>query len=350
MLNENFPGYPVTIIDTEDDAEKILTTNVLNVGFVITDNSYYRNNEDRQKKATTQIGGSLAKKWQVTIPVLLMSGGSMSSEHVANIPFSNKEDVGTVLEKISQTLGFTKKDDNSMLSVLTYDQAVGILENIEKFTLNPVPMNANVKARQDRANVRQVISFIKQLEKIITNNPAKGKSWVNDGETYFKIAGVRRVEYIFMNSQESIGRWIDSLDVILDMHGNRLSRLVAQTKLNPQTRAHLITREFKPQVSVLILDEEIFNKRNPQKADQMMKVTPGGIDLDRAKMDMKVSKDQAMGGVNIAFDPAMVERIKQNGFDGFEFNILSITPVTSVLPLLGLRKEELGRVGGSLTG
>ena len=68
-------------------------------------------------------------------------------------------------------------------------------------------------------------------------------------------------------------------------------------------------------------------------------LTKGGIDLDRSKMQMNVSKD-AVGGVDVRFDPAMVERIKREGFDGLEFNIQSITPLLNLPMVLGLRKEE----------
>jgi hypothetical protein len=48
----------------------------------------------------------------------------------------------------------------------------------------------------------------------------------------------------------------------------------------------------------------------------------------------------AVGGVEVKFDPAMVERIRREGFDGLEFKIRSILPITNLPLLLGLRKEE----------
>jgi hypothetical protein len=74
--------------------------------------------------------------------------------------------------------------------------------------------------------------------------------------------------------------------------------------------------------------------------------SPGGIDFDANKMGMRVSKEGA--GVDITFDPAMVERMKRDGFDGFVPVIINITPVASILPLLGLaprREEEEQLVG-----
>ena len=37
----------------------------------------------------------------------------------------------------------------------------------------------------------------------------------------------------------------------------------------------------------------------------------------------------------------MVERIRRDGFDGLEFHIDTIIPVTSLPMLLGLREDEL---------
>jgi len=60
----------------------------------------------------------------------------------------------------------------------------------------------------------------------------------------------------------------------------------------------------------------------------------GGIDLDRSKMQMNVSKDAAMGGVRLNFDPAQIARIKRDGFDGLEFKIESIVPVMNLPGIL----------------
>ncbi|HLD88029.1 MAG TPA: SNF2-related protein, partial [Candidatus Omnitrophota bacterium] len=79
--------------------------------------------------------------------------------------------------------------------------------------------------------------------------------------------------------------------------------------------------------------------------DQAM-TTRGGIDLDRAKMQMNVRKDPSTGsgqgaGSQIQFDRAMIGRIKRDGFDGLEFKIETIVPVINLPILLGLRKEEM---------
>ena len=63
-------------------------------------------------------------------------------------------------------------------------------------------------------------------------------------------------------------------------------------------------------------------------------MTDGGIDFDRAKMRMKVRKEGE--GVQMQFNPAMVERIRREGFDGLEFSIQSIVPVADLPRFLGL--------------
>ena len=60
----------------------------------------------------------------------------------------------------------------------------------------------------------------------------------------------------------------------------------------------------------------------------------GGIDFDRSKMQMNVRKEG--DGVQMQFDAAMIARIKREGFDGIEFNIQTIIPVTNLPLLLGM--------------
>ncbi|HBR14821.1 MAG TPA: hypothetical protein DD723_04665, partial [Candidatus Omnitrophica bacterium] len=63
--------------------------------------------------------------------------------------------------------------------------------------------------------------------------------------------------------------------------------------------------------------------------------TPGGIDLNTIDLNRQGS------GADIQFDPAMMSEILENGVDGFRPVIINFTPITSVLPLLGL--EPKGR-------
>jgi len=66
--------------------------------------------------------------------------------------------------------------------------------------------------------------------------------------------------------------------------------------------------------------------------------TPGGIDLNEIEVDRQGA------GVNIQFDPKAFEPMLNMQIDGFAPIIINITPIPSVLPLLGLepqREEEL---------
>jgi len=62
----------------------------------------------------------------------------------------------------------------------------------------------------------------------------------------------------------------------------------------------------------------------------------GGIDLNT------ITVDRQGGGVDIQFDPIQIQSIIELGIDGFAPVIINLTPLPSVLPLLGLepRKEE----------
>jgi len=62
---------------------------------------------------------------------------------------------------------------------------------------------------------------------------------------------------------------------------------------------------------------------------------PGGIDLNTAGMNWKISKDGK--GVEMTVDPTLIERIRHIGIDSLTPVIFRITPVTSIWPLVGLQ-------------
>src|SRR3989338_4497780 len=80
--------------------------------------------------------------------------------------------------------------------------------------------------------------------------------------------------------------------------------------------------------------------------DQLDKamMTRGGIDLNRANMQMNVKRDPSASpqddGVAFKLDPDVIERIRRQGFDGLEFQINTIIPITNLPILLGLREDE----------
>jgi len=63
---------------------------------------------------------------------------------------------------------------------------------------------------------------------------------------------------------------------------------------------------------------------------------PGGIDLNARNLKMGVGGDK----INIKFDPAMIEQFKRGDFSGVRPVIVNITPISSVLPMLGLKEGE----------
>ena len=75
---------------------------------------------------------------------------------------------------------------------------------------------------------------------------------------------------------------------------------------------------------------------NPAMKAQAL-VKNGGINLNSGNMQMGIQKDGQ--GIELRLDPAMIERIKTEGFDGLEFNIQSIIPVTNLSLLLGLGSD-----------
>jgi hypothetical protein len=62
----------------------------------------------------------------------------------------------------------------------------------------------------------------------------------------------------------------------------------------------------------------------------------GGIDLNAKNMGLDVARDGE--GVEIKLDPAMVAEFQKGNFTGVEGIILRITPIQSVLPILGMAK------------
>ncbi|MBF0385326.1 MAG: hypothetical protein HQL27_05590, partial [Candidatus Omnitrophica bacterium] len=75
-----------------------------------------------------------------------------------------------------------------------------------------------------------------------------------------------------------------------------------------------------------------------ERPDSAMVSNPGGIDMN----EIHVNRQGA--GVDIQFDPAMMQDILDRGVEGFVPVIINLTPINSVMPLLGLeprvRDEE----------
>jgi len=72
------------------------------------------------------------------------------------------------------------------------------------------------------------------------------------------------------------------------------------------------------------------------KGKDQAQLAKGGIDLNAANLQL----NREGKGVQMQFDPAMIERIKREGFDGLNFEIQKMIPVTNLPVLLGLREDE----------
>jgi len=81
----------------------------------------------------------------------------------------------------------------------------------------------------------------------------------------------------------------------------------------------------------------LIKTRDPAMAGQGQVDQVGGIDLGRSRLNVR----QEGQGVRMQFDPAMIARIRHDGFDGLNFHIQSIIPVTDLSRLLGLKPSAV---------
>jgi len=79
--------------------------------------------------------------------------------------------------------------------------------------------------------------------------------------------------------------------------------------------------------------DHILNER-PDSAMVSSPSKKGGIDMN----NINVNRQGA--GVDIQFDPAMMQEILNNGVDGFAPVIINLTPINSIMPLLGLEPRS----------
>lgn len=65
---------------------------------------------------------------------------------------------------------------------------------------------------------------------------------------------------------------------------------------------------------------------------------PGGIDLSPAKWNIEINREN--GGLNVQFDPQLLDEIRQRGIEGFVPVIINIETIKSALPLLSQGADE----------
>ena len=108
-------------------------------------------------------------------------------------------------------------------------------------------------------------------------------------------------------------------------------------QLDKSFKGYYVIREYKGNALILKISPKNRMKQTSKGrkfADSAMR---GGIDLNSKNMAMSVSGDK----IDIKFDPAMVAQFQRGDFSGVRPQILSITPIASVYPLLGLKEETV---------
>jgi hypothetical protein len=64
----------------------------------------------------------------------------------------------------------------------------------------------------------------------------------------------------------------------------------------------------------------------------------GGIDLNPANLKIEINKEN--GGVNVQYDPLLIQQLREQGIDGFVPFIINMQPMQSIMPLLGEAVQE----------
>ena len=98
----------------------------------------------------------------------------------------------------------------------------------------------------------------------------------------------------------------------------------------------LITEDWKVQFIGTHDPRLYFLNRQGALAPKEAQVVPGGIDLASRHLNMESSGQ----GVNITFDPLMIEQFKRGEFSGVRIQIIDVVPV-DLMPLLGLKEERV---------
>ena len=83
-----------------------------------------------------------------------------------------------------------------------------------------------------------------------------------------------------------------------------------------------------------LIAQGIIKPAEPRAKDENV----GGIDFNPDNIKMEINKQN--GGINVEFDPKLLEEIRSQGIEGFIPVILNIQRVTDVLPLLSQNKNE----------
>ena len=163
---------------------------------------------------------------------------------------------------------------------------------------------------------------------------------------------IKEKEIVFLDAQGKTNQDVNykNPDVVgLDFDLNERGRvndasafkiaIDSQVKKDMQVTTDLIDIVMGNKKTTVLDSRVIFNQLIPQlKADKSTDgpILPdvGGIDLNEINVDRQDS------GIDIQFDPAMMQDILNNGVDGFVPVIINLTPINSIMPLLGLEPRN----------
>ncbi len=133
----------------------------------------------------------------------------------------------------------------------------------------------------------------------------------------------------------------------LERHVNVI-RIIPRINLRNGTVAIFFDREFNTVPTTRVKDRDYSSSYDDEKLSRMAAqrkkagkdgamLDPGGIDFNSRNMKMNIQKGDK--GISMNFDSAMIARIKTEGFDGLEFKIRSIVPLTNLPVFLSLESD-----------
>jgi hypothetical protein len=210
----------------------------------------------------------------------------------------------------------------------------------------------SIRGFQDSFQGPRGVYVLSQEQRRIIQSLIQGETLLRTIGEAFKEKGESDYSFVSPDLQATLrGKGaIDLLEALESigqdqLNSRNLSSLKEEDVLDrlERTKRRLIPNVSK-QYGLQIKFQEDGNFWTLQTADKAMSTfegvidnsmaTRGGIDLDRSKLQMNIQKEGT--GVQMQFDPTLIEQIKQEGFDGLEFTIQSIVPVSNLPLLLGL--------------
>ena len=94
-----------------------------------------------------------------------------------------------------------------------------------------------------------------------------------------------------------------------------------------------------PEIKALVeRAQTVQAERRGQEMREVGRDNYGGIDLNPANLKIEINKES--GGVNVQYDPALIEQLRQKGVDGFTPFIINMQSIPSVIPLLSESHSE----------